>query len=371
MTRILGVMDEDPFDYRTWSGSSKYLFSALKEHQVLAAAISAEPSRFSQRIAQLTTFQPDMEKWKFSYHLSTRLFGAMTSAAKRKIAEYGTDFDTILQVGAWYDLIDSSVVNVSYHDGNLATRLSSPFGFPAVTRSIIDRALAYERHLYQRMDIIFPMSEWLRQSFIKDFGVAEDKVKAVGAGINLPAIRNTENRSYGSKRILMVGKDFNRKGGKHLLAAFKKVKQAVPEAELRIIGPDLGDVAEGVKCLGFVSKNDATGLEMILDEYTQADVFTVPSLYEPFGISFCEAMAHRVPCVGTNICAMPEIIREGITGFVVPPGESEPLANRLIELLRSETLCQQMGEAGYQHYRENYTWEIVTQKIIQNINSIM
>ena len=107
-----------------------------------------------------------------------------------------------------------------------------------------------------------------------------------------------------------------------------------------------------------------------MEEYSRARVFAIPSLYEPFGISFVEAMAHRVPCIGTNICAMPEIIRDGITGFVVPSADETILADRILQFLKSEEMCIEMGNAGYEHYINNYTWDIVISKIISAINSI-
>jgi glycosyltransferase involved in cell wall biosynthesis len=214
------------------------------------------------------------------------------------------------------------------------------------------------------------MSQWLARSFIKDFGVNENKVIPVGAGINLPYILDTTNRDYHSKRILMVGKDFIRKGGDTLLSAFVKVKKEVPDAELRIIGPHLENIPDGVTCTGFLSKNNSDDLSKLLKEYRNARVFVIPSLYEPFGISFVEAMAHRLPCIGTNICAMPEIIRHNSTGFVVPPKDDKTLSKYIIDLLKSETQCKEMGNAGYEHYKRNYTWEIVTNKIINHIDSL-
>ena len=144
---------------------------------------------------------------------------------------------------------------------------------------------------------------------------------------------------------MYVGKDFSRKGGEYLLKAFNIVRKTIPDAELRIIGPELNKVPDGVKCLGFVSKYDDKSLSALLEEYRKARVFVVPSLYEPFGISFAEAMAHRVPCIGTNICAMPEVIKNGVTGFVVPPADEESLADRIIQLLSSEEMCVEMGDA--------------------------
>ena len=361
--KIVGVMDEDPFDYRTWSGSSKYFFGSLQESGVLAGAVSAEASKFQRRISQLRSFNPDLKKWKFKYHLDTKLFRHMSEVAKSKISALHTEFNVILQVGAWYDLTRNDCLNVSYHDGNLAAKLSSPFGHPKIAQRYINRALEYEKQLYKKLDLIFPMSSWLADSFVNDFGASRDKVFPVGAGINLPYIKESEGRNYDSKTLLMVGKDFERKGGKDLIDAFKIVRKAHPDARLKLIGPQLESLPDGVECLGFIAKNTDAGLSRLLDEYLNASIFVLPSLYEPFGISFIEAMAHRLPCIGTNICAMPEILSNGETGFLVPPESPKELASKIIELLENPEQCAHFGNSGYQSYQLKFNWNAVTKHI--------
>lgn len=363
--KLVGVMNESPYDPRTWSGSSAYFFRALDRQGALRAAVSAEPTRLVQRTYQALSFQADMAKWKFRYHLHPGLSRQMTRAARRELdrldpAEYGA----ILQVGAWYDLSGyRDKPAVSYHDGNLAARLNSPYGYPPVDRRHLRSALDLERDIYQRMELIFPMSEWLAGSFRRDFGVPAAKLFPVGAGINLPRIREVEGKTYEAPRILFVGKDFRRKGGEDLLAAFRLVRQEIADAELTIIGPVLETIPEGVRCLGFVSKQTEQGVERLLDEYQRATIFVMPSLYEPFGIVFAEAMAHRLPCIGSNICAMPEIIQQGRTGFLCPVRSPETLAAQMIALLKDPARCREFGNAGYERYRRNFTWQAVVQRM--------
>lgn len=369
--RILGVVDEDPFDAQTWSGSSRYFFHALKGQDALHDAISAEPSRAAQWICKMQSFHPNMNKWKFKYHLNTGYYHQMTQTARQNLARVDASrYDTILQVGAWFDMtgINGKRV-VSYHDGNLARLLGSPYGHPRIRQSWIQKALRYERNLYQRLDLIFTMSRWLADSFCHDFGVEPGKVHPIGAGINLPRIREIRDKSYEAPLILFVGKNFTRKGGEVLLEAFRTVKREIPEAELIIIGPELESPPPGVQCKGFVSKLTEEGLEELLEAYQHASVFVLPSLYEPFGVAFVEAMAHRLPCIGTNICAMPEIIQHGVTGYVVPPRDPAALARYLLMLLKEPDQCREFGNAGYERYRTHYTWEAVAAHLCEILNS--
>lgn len=368
--KLIGVMDEDPFDPLTWSGSSAYFFGALEKKGALHSAVSAQPSKSIQRLYQALNFQPDRNKWRFKYHLNLGYYRQMTRVAKHALANFDTSqYQAIVQVGAWYDMTgyrDKQVV--SYHDGNLATLLASPYGYPRISESYIRRTLAHERALYHRMNLIFPMSKWLADSFVRDFGVVAEKVIPVGAGINLPRVLDIRNKSYDAPRILFVGKDFKRKGGEDLLKAFQLVRKEIKEAELTIIGPELESVPENVRCLGFVSKTRNEGLAKLLAEYERASVFVMPSLYEPFGIVFAEAMAHRLPCIGTNICAMSEIIQHGKTGYVVPPRDPIVLAKKMLLLLKEPERCRAFGDAGYERYAQNYTWQEVTSRMCEIID---
>lgn len=365
--RIAGVIDEDPFDARTWSGLSAHFFGALRENGALRAAVSAMPAKPVQRLYQLLSFQPDKQRWKFRYHLNVNYYRKMTQVARRKLTAIGTEaFDVILQVGAWYDMTDfAGKPVISYHDGNLATLLQSPYGYPRIGPHHIRSTLAYERQLYKKIRLIFPMSEWLADSFVRDNGVNRQRIFPVGAGINLSHVRSVQNKSYDAPHILFVGRDFQRKGGPDLLAAFQKVRAAVKTAELTIVGTELDDPPPGVRCVGFLSKTDSAGLECLLDEYERASIFVMPSLYEPFGVVFAEAMAHKLPCVGTNICAMPEIITHGRTGFLVPPRDPVALASRILALLDSPGQCREFGDCGYQRYAENFTWRVVTKRMLE------
>jgi len=362
--KLLGVIDEDPFDPITWSGSSKFFFDSLYANNTLYKAISATPPKSKQLAYKLLSFQTDLEKWKFKYHLNTSYFKQMTHAALKTIETFDTDaYNAILQVGAWYDFTHSNKLVASYHDGNLARRLESPYGYPNISQNHINKALNYERKLYSRIDYIFPMSQWLADSFCNDFSVDENKVFPVGAGINLPRIIPPSSSRQTTKKILFVGKDFRRKGGHILLEAFEVVKKHINNAELIIAGPELNDLPDGVRCEGFISKNSTDGINKLLTLYSEANVFALPTLYEPFGIAYAEAMAHKLPCIGTNNFAIPEIIDHGKTGFLIPPNDSQSLANSLITLLEDDNLCVQMGEQAFKKYYTNYRWEIVSKKI--------
>jgi starch synthase len=366
---IVGIADGDPFDMNTWSGSSLFFFDALKRHGCLKAAISGNPSKMINRIYQMKNFNWSLNKWRFKYHLDTTHYKAMTLKVKNELSKLDGKYTHLLQIYSHYDVPsivgDKDFVKCAYQDGNLMRLLDSPLGYPKISSHLIKKALQWEERVFKNIDIIFTFSEWLRHSFINDYKIDPKRIYVVGAGANIPIPTISENRDYDGKTILFSGISFERKGGRILLKAFEKVRAEIPNAKLVIIGPNLTGLPDGVECKGYISKNTPEGFNSISQAYKDASIFVMPSLYEPFGVVFLEAMAHRLPCIGTDNCAMPEIINHKKTGYLVPVGDSESLARRIIELLMSPELKRQMGDNGYERFIENFSWKRVTGRMIE------
>lgn len=347
-----------------------YFFDALEKSGMLAGAVSSKPNFLENNIVRAMNFHLNKDQWRFAYHLDPTLFRIRTQAALNRIEKLDVDFSVLLQIGAWFDFTDNEKITVSYHDGNLARRLDSPHGYPSISKHRLRKAFEYEKGLYERLDLIFTMSHWLKESFVKDFGVDEGKVIPVYAGINFPEIERFPQRAYESRNFIFVGKDFERKGGKELLRAFSRVRSSFPDATLTIIGPSLRDLPDGVINPGFVSKKSGEGLAELARYYLHSRAFVMPTRYEPFGIAFAEAMAHGLPCVGTRNCAVPELIEHNETGFLVDVGDEKGLADCMIELLESEDLCQRFGKKGFERYQRDFRWSSVTEKIVRETECI-
>jgi len=172
--------------------------------------------------------------------------------------------------------------------------------------------------------------------------------------------------------ILFVGRQFNRKGGDVLIEAFTRVRERIPNARLLIAGPASLVVREpGITVLGDLNKNEPTGWAAMVDAYGSADVFCLPTRFEPFGIAFIEAMYFGLPCIGTNAWAVPEMITDGETGFTVPIDDVDALADRLLRLLGDPALARRMGESGRLRARQHFTWERVVERMMHIIEPMV
>jgi glycosyltransferase involved in cell wall biosynthesis len=189
------------------------------------------------------------------------------------------------------------------------------------------------------------------------YGVEPHKVMTVGAGVNFDSVYDRP-KVYDGRTIIFVGKDFVRKGGPCLLQAFDLVRNRLPGARLIVVGPRESYERDGVQFLGRIG--DRKRLRQL---YAEATLFAMPSLFEPWGNVFTEAMAHGLPCIGTSAGGIPDIIVDGETGYLVPPGEPEVLAERILRLLLDPDLAQQMGERGYRRVMKMFTWDKVVERM--------
>jgi glycosyltransferase involved in cell wall biosynthesis len=122
----------------------------------------------------------------------------------------------------------------------------------------------------------------------------------------------------------------------------------------------------GVAWLGHVAWQD------LIAWYRRAALLVMPSYYETFGISCLEAMAFGLPVVATRAGGLPEIVEDGVTGVLVPPGDSRALAGAILELLRNPEARYRMGQAGRERVLERFTaGEVVRQtlRVYERVNS--
>jgi glycosyltransferase involved in cell wall biosynthesis len=209
---------------------------------------------------------------------------------------------------------------------------------------------AREAAVYRGARAIAVFSENVARSLARDYAIDLSRVTVVGAGANV--FPDEAPRRDDGKTVLFVGKDFARKGGPILLEAFVRLRRAVPKARLLIAGPrDAPPLPEGAFHLGPVELDELPAL------LSQATVFCLPTLREPFGLAFLDAMACAVPCVASRVEAVPEIVADGETGLLVPPGDAVALAAALERLLRDPLRTRAMGARGRTRVAGRFLWK--------------
>ena len=380
MRKLIGIIasgsiGRDPYDKRSWSGCSRFFFSACSKAGILERAFGTEAPYYQKVPLMLKNYAIKKNIWREKFYLDTEYYHALTNAIKKKIrySDYLCDF---IQIGAIYNvpsILQGRAKCYSYHDGILLQKIKSPYFPKAIPDKVIYAALDYEECVYQAMNKIFTMSEYLRKSFIHDLKIPPAKVAHIGGGINfdIPPPRNLKKR-YDQKNILFVGLNFLRKGGFLLLKAFSVIRDVYPGASLTIIGHSQLNVDErltrGVRLLGFLDRSDPYQNQIYEKAFDNASILVMPSIYEPFGFAPLEAMVHEIPCILTNRWAFPEFITPGEEGELVECENVDELIEKIIALLKNPDQLAVMGEKARLKVLKNYTWERVANNLAKEMN---
>ncbi len=206
-------------------------------------------------------------------------------------------------------------------------------------------------------------------------GVRADKVFLVYHGLDFsrfPPPGDEGSHRDGSDRndpviLLSVGRAVTKKGYDVLLAALAQLPEHLCWRFVHIGGGVLGDTLKAqAEALGLAGRIDWLGARSqleVLEQYRQADLFVLASLIAADGDRdglpnvLMEAQSQQLACLSTRVSAIPELIIDGETGLLVPPGDAVALAGALARLITSPALRRQLGKAGSRRVRRHFGHE--------------
>ncbi len=207
---------------------------------------------------------------------------------------------------------------------------------------------------------------------LERLGVPSGRIRIIPNGVDLGEFGNLALRrgDDDTTTVLFVGRCYPRqKGLEHLLRAFGLLASA-QNVRLKVVGEDWGGVASLqtlAKGLGIQKQVTFTGplsRTELIRAYGSADIFVLPSLFEPFGIVLLEAMAAGLPVVASRVGGIVEVVRDGETGVLVRPGDPTVLSRALEDLISDSSLRSRMGQAGLCRAAA-YSWERILPRIIE------
>lgn len=221
---------------------------------------------------------------------------------------------------------------------------------------IIKRYLGYCDGVFANSNAL---KDSLEQNGIKNVGVIHTGIDVDDWRVSLEKVDEFKKRHglTGRKVLFFGGRISALKGLEQINQAFSIVKKEIPEAFLFIAGKGGIGYLEG---------------EELRAAFASADVVVVPSVYlDAFPRTSLEAMACRKPVVGTCYGGTPEAVKDGVTGFVVNPFNIEPMAQKIIYLLKNPEKARQLGEAGYERVKKEFSLERLVKQHIEEYERIL
>ena len=190
-------------------------------------------------------------------------------------------------------------------------------------------------------------------SSLKEVGIPEEQIRLLPLASDVDQFSFAPRSSDGKLKVMFVGGIGQRKGIKYLLQAVEQLNSA--QIELQLLGPlpaDESALNEWNKWYRYLGRTDQNGVVRLMKE---ADVLVLPSVFEGFGLVIVEAMATGMPAIASTHSCGPEVIREGVDGFVLEPDDVSGLANKLEWCATHREELVEMGRCARERALE-FSW---------------
>jgi len=229
-----------------------------------------------------------------------------------------------------------------------------------------------EKTVVEAADRVIAVSGRMRDDILAHFGADPARVVVIHNGIDPERFRRTERRDaldrlgVRAPYVLFVGRITDQKGIFHLLEAARTLPAGV-QVVLCASAPDTPEIEERLRRAvpehpNVRWINEMAPVDVVVQLYSHAAVFACPSVYEPFGLINLEAMACETPVVASAVGGILEVVEDGKTGLLVPPGRPDELAAALRRVLENPALGRSLGQAGRGRVEAQFSWASVAER---------
>lgn len=220
-------------------------------------------------------------------------------------------------------------------------------------------------------DQIIVHGEKLKEQMIKEYNIPEDKVHAIPIGEHEVAPfkkYEREDIKEDGNLILFFGRIYEYKGLEYLIKAEPMITKEVPDAKIIIAGT--GENFKKYEEMmvnrdNFIVHNYRIPYKEGAELFQRCSVVVLPYIDASQSGVIPTAYGFKKPIVVTDVGAIPEIVDDGVTGFIVPPRNTEALADAIVKLLEDEDLRKEMGESAYKKLKTDLSWDKIAEKTIE------
>jgi glycosyltransferase involved in cell wall biosynthesis len=236
-----------------------------------------------------------------------------------------------------------------------------------------------QRWLWRQTDAGIAISEAIRQFSIAVEGAPPDRIHTVHYGLDpasiqvAPVARAALDLPNDALLIGSVCRLIEQKGLIYGLRGFGRIADQFPAAHYVIAGDGLlrADLEAAAQALDLAGRVHFLGWRSDAQAVLGAlDLLLAPSLWEGFGLVFLEAMALGVPVLSTHVSAIPEVVIDGETGWLVPPRDPDAIAAALREALSDPALLRARGEQGRQRLQAHFTVQAMVERTLAVYRSV-
>ncbi len=246
---------------------------------------------------------------------------------------------------------------------------------------------SYEKKLMNRSDALIAVSKYTVDELTELYGIDEKKIHVIYNGVDVqkfkPRPDRTElRREFGleneKKIVLFVGRLYHRKGLEILLRSIPPLLQEFSDVKFVISGTGFKEKEESLRNLtkqldieDHVTFRGYVPDEKLPNLYSASDIFVLPAIYENFPFAILEAQATGLPVISTKVGGIPEFLVDNENGFLIDPGDSTQLTQRVLTLLQDPKLAKEMGNRGRKLIEEKFAWHLITSQVIDLYHKLL
>jgi glycosyltransferase involved in cell wall biosynthesis len=227
--------------------------------------------------------------------------------------------------------------------------------------------------LLRRFDAVVAVSDTIAES-LRNSGIRQSKIRVIDNGIDLSSFSRTcerlaEKNDNGQKLVVgTVGRLVPQKGLEYFLRAAREVLLDFSDVTFVVIGsgPDREKLEQITRDLAIEQNVLFTGhCTDMPGAYASMDVFVLASIDEGMPMAILEALASKKPVVATSVGAVPRLIIQGKTGFLVAPRDVQALKLAILRLLKDASLRSQLGNAGESLVKRSHSRDTMARNYLQ------
>jgi glycosyltransferase involved in cell wall biosynthesis len=360
----------DPENPGVWSGAPRAVVEQLQRLGVYGGHRNAFPWRPAANLARLSLRARGRldDGWALSAEM--RAVARLTHVTKR----IGTPSD----VDAWVQLLGgfgrivrgrySTISELSPSQIAGADQWWRSFGYPGAHRKGMEWVARQQLDALKHAHACCAISQWSADGLVRD-GVDARKIHIVGYGRNVD-IPAPADRDWSVPRFLFVGNDWRRKNGDAVVRAFARLRRELPAARLDLVSDHPEIDVEGVVGHGRLAKKGAFAVfdpdaRRPLEElFAAATCFVLPSLIEPFGLTYVEAASAGIASIATTVGGTSTSVGEG--GILVDPSDDDALLEAMRRMADPAT-ARALGDVARQR-AERLTWSAYGERVVRSLD---
>lgn len=357
----------------TYSGGNARILAALESHVGDVTVLDPGWGRLNW-LRRAITALPEPVTIRALWRVQLALAPLISPAVQRQLVR--GRYDVLFAAYSFHALaglrLPPGVFSVYTSDATPTTYKRSEVGqsfesYLRLSRLFDPMILRAERRVFGQVDLLAWPTDWLKSGADELFGLDPERSVVVPWGANVPDVRPSDVApalSPGAPvRFVLVGRDWEAKGGPLVFETVKLLRAGGIDARLAVMGvePPAEVDKDFVTVHGMLDKSDPAEMAQFEAVMRRAHFLFQPS-FESYGFAFCEASAYGLPSLSLRIGGVP--VRDGINGHALPLGAGpEDFAGQVRSYLAAPARYEALRKSARREYEARLNWDAWGQRI--------